>query len=274
MEHLYNFFQRKRINPKEILENSDIMVSLKVDGQAFQIVYEDNKFTFHKRSGKSTVVGKELQEVDLYLNKVFREAFKYFSVKLKNIKKICDNKNIHIINFEIIQDDTHIIKYNNPPKNGICLLNIIDINNQELNYDLLIDISKKLDVDIVPIFYKGTLSETIVDKLYNYTIMNCNPNEITKSNFNFFTTDILKILNIQDIDSPLLDTQDHLIEGFVFNINYNVKIFQCKLDNPLFIKLWSNNNIQIENDKNLYFNEVNKILYQVCKNYNSFKKLS
>ena len=173
MEHLYNFFQRKRINPKEILENSDIMVSLKVDGQAFQIVYEDNKFTFHKRSGKSTVVGKELQEVDLYLNKVFREAFKYFSVKLKNIKKICDNKNIHII------------KYNNPPKNGICLLNIIDINNQELNYDLLIDISKKLDVDIVPIFYKGTLSETIVDKLYNYTIMNCNPNEITKSNFNF-----------------------------------------------------------------------------------------
>ena len=110
MEHLYNFFQRKRINPKEILENSDIMVSLKVDGQAFQIVYEDNKFTFHKRSGKSTVVGKELQEVDLYLNKVFREAFKYFSVKLKNIKKICDNKNIHIINFEIIQDDTHIIK--------------------------------------------------------------------------------------------------------------------------------------------------------------------
>ena len=50
MEHLYNFFQRKRINPKEILENSDIMVSLKVDGQAFQIVYEDNKF--YENNGK------------------------------------------------------------------------------------------------------------------------------------------------------------------------------------------------------------------------------
>ena len=48
MEHLYKFFERKRLNPVETIKDSFLTVSLKVDGQAFQIVNENGDITFTK----------------------------------------------------------------------------------------------------------------------------------------------------------------------------------------------------------------------------------
>ena len=127
MEHLYKFFERKRLNPIETIKDSFLTVSLKVDGQAFQIVNENGNITFHKRSGKATNIGPELTEIDFYFNKIFRDTFNFFKKAIPIF-----NNNIHIINFEILMDDTHVIQYKNLPKNGICLLNIIDNANTVL----------------------------------------------------------------------------------------------------------------------------------------------
>lgn len=243
MDHIQKLFALKKTNPDDVL-SSPVIVSIKVDGTAFQYANEGDgkKSAFCKRSSAPNKRGKKLEKFDLTFNDVYYNAIAY----LRDYKEVM--KPYNFVNFEVFDDNTyHTINYKLKPKHNILLLSAFDNNNKPIDEDELTELANAMDVSRVPILFEGTLSQEVQDFIKdNY--------ETKEKLFDFMK----KEFNI---------VEDEQIEGIVLNFTTAGNKGQGKLykiNNPWFIeqlyqKLDEEKDTTEENREDMYDAFINDI---------------
>lgn len=235
MDHIQKLFTLKKTNPDDVL-NSHVIVSIKVDGTAFQYANEKGlKPAFCKRSSAPNKRGKKLEKFDLTFNDVYFNAIAY----LRDFKDTMQP--YRFVNFEVFDDNTyHTINYKLKPKHNIVLLSAFDENNKPIDEDELGELADALDVSRVPILFEGVLNENVQDFIKkNY--------ETKEKLFDYLKREF----NIVD---------DEQIEGIVLNFTEagnkgQGKIY--KVNNPWFMeqlyqKLDDESNLGEDNREDMY----------------------
>ena len=208
MEHLIDKYLKKPEVVKELFQ-TEVSISLKVDGAAFQISYdkENDSITYHKRGGSSKSLGPIIDEYTQLMRKNINDAIDYFESKKEEVKKY---------KFYAIEmfNDSYI------------LLTVIDNEGNIIDdRNKLIEISKSLDIDCVPILFEGKLSSEQVESLLS--MMTLEP-ETSNDTYKQYLTNIF---GKGDYQKFLVGDE---VEGIVFTWNIDNVISQYKIINPAF----------------------------------------
>ena len=260
MEHMFDFLNRVKVNPTEILTKGLCSVTIKEDGQAIQVVVKDHTPSFHKRASAPYNISKELTPLDLFLNPSYNFAINHFNKYLKSFLEINDC----ILNFEIM--DNHHIVDEQPHDPYLILLSVYDFNGNLIPQRM---IACLLRCQVTQIFYSGTLRIKRAKQLINYCKNYCNPKNteswltynqsLNKEKFTEelkykFYKDIFEILRKKKFDDSKYKAK--YIEGFVFTIRYQNRVWNIKLDNPFFIKSYQKYRHDLDSNKNLLLSSV------------------
>ena len=228
MDHISTLLNAKRLPIDEIL-SSPVRVTLKIDGNALQ--WADG--SWHKRAGSPRTPGKEMTLFDFAEQDFYWKAIRYLSKFKKLIEKFS------IMNFEVFSDEGHhTIEYSHKFKNNIVLLSAY-IDNRPVSYKQISEIASRLSVDVVPLIYKGKLTESMKTALKKGQ---SDYSSLFKAFYSkFFQTDF----------------PENQIEGFVFTFDAPGKMRDYKLNNPEFVeKLHANLDNDSESKGNLHLEDI------------------
>ena len=208
MEHLIDKYLKKPEVVKDLFQK-EVSISLKVDGAAFQISYdkENDSITYHKRGGSSKSLGPIIDEYTQLMRKNINDAIDYFESKKEAVKKY---------KFYAIEmfNDSYI------------LLTVIDNEDNIIDdRNKLLEISKSLDIDCVPILFEGKLSSEQVESLLS--MMTLEP-ETSNDTYKQYLTNIF---GKGDYQKFLVGDE---VEGIVLTWNIDNVITQYKIINPAF----------------------------------------
>lgn len=208
MDYLIDTYIKKPEYVNNLLDKK-MSISLKVDGQAFQIGYDKNtdEVTYHKRGGSSKKLGPILTEYEQLFRKSVNDAIELFNTKKEELKK---NKFYAIEMF----NDSYI------------LLTVIDNNDNIIEDQATLDkIAKSLNIDSVPILFNGILNKEQKEAIVALMSLdeNTSNDEFKKYLTNMFGTgDYTKFLKGSEV------------EGIVLTWNNEGNIEQQKIINPAF----------------------------------------
>lgn len=251
-------------------QSSNVVVTLKIDGTHFQIVFENGKASFHKRSEDSQSVGADLTQVDAFTNSEYYPVMKYILPILKeNDGKL---SGVKILNFEILSDNgDHFVKYNQKPDNDLCILNAFSDNDKPIKQSLLEQYAKVLGTGVVPVLYSGPLNDKL-SSVVEFVKKNCDPHNPGNISSADFKNELFGILGISDDKSPLLDTQDDAIEGIVLTFSTSDGQEVYKIDSPDFIRYVMKNQKEEEGDDKKIEGVLNQVYSYLSKNSDVLKK--
>jgi hypothetical protein len=205
MQYIEDLLNAKRIDIRAVL-SSPCKVTIKEDGSALQVKYDDNMLLFGKRSWDPSKLTKPLTEIDRFLSGSYDNAYNHLTKYVDVIKQY------DIINFELISaKEQHIIKFNGDKDYKIILLSAWQNGNEITDYETLVTLSDALNVDHVQQLDINKLSEELIEDLLKKVD---EPFELFK-----------KYYYINDN-----------IEGLVINFFTEEKIRTYKIQNPTFKK--------------------------------------
>ena len=209
MEHLSNIFTKKPELVDELFDKH-VAISLKIDGMAFQIVYNDetNEIEYHKRSGDATKVGPLIDDYSKLLVKKYSTTIKDFNAK----KDLLDD-------YKFLAIEIFDKKY--------VLLTVVTKDNKIIDIpDELKDIADKLKIDTVPVLLDGKLTDAQKDGLK--TMMTLAPETTTEE----YKTYLTNLFGEKEYTEFLKGSGE--IEGIVLTFNVDDKVAQYKIINPAF----------------------------------------
>ena len=209
MEHLSNIFTKKPELVDELFDKH-VAISLKIDGMAFQIVYNDetNEIEYHKRSGDATKVGPLIDDYSKLLVKKYSTTIKDFNAK----KDLLDD-------YKFLAIEIFDKKY--------VLLTVVTKDNKIIDIpDELKDIADKLKIDTVPVLLDGNLTDAQKDGLK--TMMTLAPETTTEE----YKTYLTNLFGEKEYTEFLKGSGE--IEGIVLTFNVDDKVAQYKIINPAF----------------------------------------
>lgn len=208
MDHLIDKYLKKPEVVKDLF-TKEVSISLKVDGAAFQISYdkENDSITYHKRGGSSKSLGPIIDEYTQLMRKNINDAIDYFESKKEAVKKY---------KFYAIEmfNDSYILLTVIDNKD-----NIIDDRNK------LIEISKSLGIDCVPILFEGKLNKEQIESLIS--MMTLEP----ETSNDIYKEYLTNIFGKGDYQKFLVGDE---VEGIVLTWNIDNVISQYKIINPAF----------------------------------------
>ena len=116
MQYIEDLLNAKRIDIRAVL-SLPCKVTIKEDGSALQVKYDDNMLLFGKRSWDPSKLTKPLTEIDRFLSGSYDNAYNHLTKYVDVIKQY------DIINFELISaKEQHIIKFDGDKDYTIILL--------------------------------------------------------------------------------------------------------------------------------------------------------
>jgi hypothetical protein len=205
MQYIEDLLNAKRIDIRAVL-SSPCKVTIKEDGSALQVKYDDNMLLFGKRSWDPSKLTKPLTEIDRFLSGSYDNTYNHLT-KYADVIKQYD-----IINFELISiKEQHIIKFDGDKDYKIILLSAWQNGNAITDYETLVTLADALNVDHVQQLDINKLSEELIKDLL----------EKADEPFELFK----KYYYINDN-----------IEGLVINFFTEEKIRTYKIQNPTFKK--------------------------------------
>ena len=205
MQYIEDLLNAKRIDIRAVL-SSPCKVTIKEDGSALQVKYDDNMLLFGKRSWDPSKLTKPLTEIDRFLSGSYDNAYNHLT-KYADVIKQYD-----IINFELISvKEQHIIKFDGDKDYKIILLSAWQNGNAITDYETLVTLADVLNVDHVQQLDINKLSEELIEDLFKKVD---EPFELFK-----------KYYYINDN-----------IEGLVINFFTEEKTRTYKIQNPTFKK--------------------------------------
>lgn len=220
MDYLIDKYLKEPEYVKELL-NKSVQISLKIDGEAFQIGYDKEKdeVTYHKRGGSSKKLGPIIDEYTQLFRKKINDAIDTFNNKKDVIK----------------QNKFYAIEMFN---GNYILLTVIDHNDNVIEDVKTINkIANQLGIDPVPIMFNGVLNKEQQENIINLMTLDENTsNDVFKEYLNntFGKGDYNKFLKGPEV------------EGIVLTWNNSGNIEQMKIINPAFK---SRHGKEIENSK-------------------------
>ena len=205
MQYIEDLLNAKRIDIRAVL-SSPCKVTIKEDGSALQVKYDDNMLLFGKRSWDPSKLTKPLTEIDRFLSGSYDNAYNHLTKYVDVIKQY------DIINFELISaKEQHIIKFDGNKDYKIILLSAWQNGNAITEYETLVTLADALNVDHVQQLDINKLSEELIEDLLKKVD---EPFELFK-----------KYYYINDN-----------IEGLVINFFTEEKTRTYKIQNPTFKK--------------------------------------
>lgn len=246
MQYIEELLNAKRIDIRAVL-SSPCKVTIKEDGSALQVKYDDNMLLFGKRSWDPSKLTKPLTEIDRFLNGSYDNAYNHLTKYVDVIKQY------DIINFELISaKEQHIIKFNGDKDYKIILLSAWQNGNAITDYETLVTLSDALNVDHVQQLDINKLSEELIEDLLKKVD---EPFELFK-----------KYYYINDN-----------IEGLVINFFTEEKIRTYKIQNPTFKKQLAEHLNEEKDLKNnidcTYAYEHIMHIYEEYRNHKTVNKL-
>jgi hypothetical protein len=229
------------------LEKKELLVYEDIQGSTIYVKFTGDKFIIKPKSLKND----ELNFVDLSIQKYYNKAYFFFHSLPEYITNLL-NKSWWFC-FEYLPDEKPAnIQYDKVPRNNLILNCIIKGNKYKYNLEEIAEYSRLLDVDPLPVLFKGQLSEKQIEVINLFLTTSI---EDLKFIFNEdkFSKFFYKILNPQIENSFLMNAgsfNDNL-QRIVIKID-NDDEFTFEILNPLYTK--------INNDNNTEFVEVYSII--------------
>jgi hypothetical protein len=207
-------------------------------------VYEKldaSQFSFEKDSEGMICFYKQDQNTPI--SKIDITLSQYYNGAIKHIQNLpADKVDLIPANWRFcceyfIDRNPVYISYDQMPKNGLVLINIIDnsTKNKKVldNKILLSEWSEFLDVEEPPIIFQGVLTEDQKTKIIEFIRT---PVAQLKDKFqtNSFIRHLLSILSPSKTNSFLRETDRGLIEGVVFHFGEDEEHYTAKIIDPIF----------------------------------------
>jgi len=220
-------------------KNKDLLIYEDIQGAVLYVKFDGDRFIIKPKSVKND----ELNFIDLSVQKFYNQSFIFFNTLPTHITDII-NTNWWFI-FEFFPDSQPgNIKYKRTPKNSLILTCILKGKKHIYDYDELFEFSNLLNVDILPVLFKGKLNNKQIEIINLY--LNTSEKDLKyvfgEDNFSkFFYT----ILNPNIESSFLMDDNEYNdnVEKLIIKIDGNNK-YSFEILNPIHKKLSLNNNTE------------------------------
>jgi hypothetical protein len=226
------------LNENELLTgilSDEIVVLEDIQGSKIWVNWTGKEFVIKPKSLSSDPINL----IDLAMQNYYNPAIKYFNSLDERIKSLLNKK--WSFCFEFFPDNQPAnIQYDRTPKNNLVISAINKSGKYEFNIDELDEYSRLLDVDMIPVVFKGRLTETMKEAIKYF--LNTSEEDLEyifgEKSFSYF---FYKILN------PSLKNS-FLMSGDDFQANVEKLILRTLKDdlsfellNPLYAKLTQEN---------------------------------
>lgn len=228
------------INDDSILSeifNSEISVFEDVQGSKIYVNWNGENFTFKPKSLSSDPINI----IDLAMQNYYNNAINFFESLDDRVKSLINKK--WWFGFEYFPDNQPAnIEYSSTPKNNLVLVSIYKSNKFDYTFEELQEYSRLFDVDVLPLIFKGRLSEKAIEAIKYF--LNTSESDLEfvfgEKSFAFF---FYKILNPQTNNSFLMedDFQQNL-EKLIIRVEG--KDYSFELLNPLYKKISDSNSTE------------------------------
>jgi hypothetical protein len=229
----------KRLNevedPREFiksLQDRNLLIYEDVQGSKLYVKWTGDEFIIKPKSLRN----EPLNFLDLTLQKFYTQAHAYF-LKLPLYVTDLINPNWWFL-FEYFPDNQPAnIEYQKTPKNNLILTSIIKKGVYTYHYEELFEYANLLDVDLLPVIYKGTLSTKQLEIIELYLRTSEKDLDYVFGDKNFASF-FYHLLNPVHKNSYLMeeDNFNENIEKLVIKID-ELEDFSFEILNPLYSRL-------------------------------------
>jgi len=225
------------LNDEEVLNdlfNDEIIVLEDIQGSKIWVNWDGAHFNIKPKS----VSNESINLIDLAMQNYYNPAINYFNSLDGRIKSLLNKK--WWFCFEYFPDEQPAnIEYSKVPKNNLVLTAISKYRKYEFTIDELDEYSRLFDVDMIPVVYQGTLTETMKEAIKYF--INTSEDDLEyifgEKSFAFF---FYRILNPSVDNSFLMEDEfQNNVEKLLIKSKTNDISFQ--LLNPLYKRLSDDN---------------------------------
>jgi len=215
-----------------IISDKDLLVYEDIQGSRIFVKYDGQKFTIKPKNLRND----SLNFIDLAIQKFYNQSYDYFNSLPQYVTDLL-NPNWWFC-FEYFPDmHPANIEYEKVPKNNLILVCIVKGNKYRYNYDELKEFSNLLDVDCIPVIFKGKLSSKQLEIIALF--LNTSEDDLKyvfgENNFAKF---FYNILNPNFSNSFLMkdDEFQENLEKIIMKIDGNDE-YSFELLNPLYKRM-------------------------------------
>lgn len=214
---------------------NEITVFEDIQGSKIWVNWNGNQFVLKSKSINSDPINL----IDLAMQNYYNPAINYFNSLDLRVKSLLNRK--WWFCFEYFPDNQPAnIEYDRVPKNNLILTTIFKNGKYDMNIEEIDEYSRLMNVDMIPVIFKGILTEKMKEAIKYF--LNTSENDLEyvfgDKSFAFF---FYKILNPLSENSFLMDegefqknTEKLIIRSEENNISFN-------LLNPLYKKINDSN---------------------------------
>lgn len=218
---------------KEIFEK-EILIIEDIQGSKIYVNFDGEILTIKPKSMSNTSINL----IDLAMQNYYNKSIDFFNSLDKRVKSLM-NKNWWF-GFEYFPDNQPAnIEYNRIPKNNLVLTSICKNNKFNYSIDELDEYSRLLDVDMIPVIFKGKLNAKTIEAIKYF--LNTSESDLEyvfgEKSFSYF---FYKILNPQNKSSFLMDDEFQVnLEKLIIRIDGHETSFEIL--NPLYKRISDTN---------------------------------
>lgn len=228
------------MNNDEVLNdlfNDEIFVYEDVQGSKIWVNWNGKEFEIRPKS----ISSEPINLIDLAMQNYYNPALNYLNSLDERVKSLLNRK--WWFCFEYFPDNQPAnIEYNRVPKNQLVLSSINKSGKYEFLIDELDEYSRLLDVDVIPVIYQGSLTESMKEaiKYFIHTSEEDLDYIFGEKSFAFF---FYKVLNPKIDNSFLMDDDfQKNIEKLI--IRSKTKDISFEILNPLYKRISEDNNTE------------------------------
>jgi len=214
--------------------NNEIIIFEDIQGSKIYVNWNGSNFTIKSKSLSSDPINM----IDLAMQNYYNNAISFFNNLDNRVKGLINKK--WWFCFEFFPDNQPAnIEYNRVPKNNLVLTSIYKGNKFDYTIDELEEYARLLDVDVIPVIFKGKLNEKVIEAIKYF--LNTSESDLEyvfgEKSFSYF---FYKILSPQTQNSFLMneDFQKN-VEKLIIRIDGKDVSFEIL--NPLYKRISDTN---------------------------------
>ena len=214
--------------------NKELIVFEDIQGSKIWVNWDGNNFIIKPKS----MSAEQINLIDLAMQKYYNIAINFFNNLSQRVKGLLDKK--WWFCFEYFPDEQPAnIFYNRIPKNHLVLSSICKSNKFDYKMDELEEYSRLFDTDVIPVIFKGKLSQEKIEAIKYFLTTSEKDLEFVfgEKSFTYF---FYKLLNPQLNRSFLMNDEfQENIEKLIIRIDDTNSNFE--LLNPLYKRISDTN---------------------------------
>jgi hypothetical protein len=199
----------------DLLQNKELLIYEDIQGAQIFVKWTGQKFIIKPKSISNT----ELNFVDLATQKFYNTVFNHCYTLPEYVTNLLSPTWWFCFEYFPDNQPAHI-EYKKIPKNNLILTCIVKGTKYKYNYDEIVEYAKLLDVDSLPVIFKGKLNDKQLEviNLFLHTSENDLDYVFGENNFAYF---FYKILNPNLQNSFLMDDFNDNLEKIIIRIDGN-----------------------------------------------------